>query len=222
MYYVTRVDDSLATTPSRYVGATDGYFEQRLIDRSTGSPHMGVSIARLAPNGHIDPVVHSFEVSLYVFSGQVALTMLGSSMLLSADHCVVIPLGTTYTICSFGEPARWLRVTAPSELNDGRRQDTFFTREKMAELGATLPDVRDPRNRHAARFDAASMDLSKLAAGADVNAPTTTPSMATALLAYSGIGVRMLIDRLVGAQSHTMFVVDYQPTAIAHPHDHPF
>ena len=46
--------------------------------------------------------------------------------------------------------------------------------------------------------------------------------MATALLAYSGIGVKMLIDQQVGAQLHTMFMVDYQPTAIAHPHDHPF
>ncbi len=46
--------------------------------------------------------------------------------------------------------------------------------------------------------------------------------MATALLAYSGIGVKMLIDQQLGAQLHTMFIVDYQPTAIAHPHDHPF
>jgi mannose-6-phosphate isomerase-like protein (cupin superfamily) len=46
--------------------------------------------------------------------------------------------------------------------------------------------------------------------------------MSTALLAYSGIGVKMLIDQQRGAQLHTMFIVDYQPTAIAHPHDHPF
>jgi mannose-6-phosphate isomerase-like protein (cupin superfamily) len=32
----------------------------------------------------------------------------------------------------------------------------------------------------------------------------------------------MLVDQQLGAQAHTMFVVDYQPTAIAHPHDHPF
>jgi len=66
------------------------------------------------------------------------------------------------------------------------------------------------------------MDLRRLSGGSDVNAPTVSPSMATALLAYSGIGVKMLIDQQRGAQLHTMFVVDYQPTAIAHPHDHPF
>jgi mannose-6-phosphate isomerase-like protein (cupin superfamily) len=66
------------------------------------------------------------------------------------------------------------------------------------------------------------MDLHTLAGGSNVDAPTVSPSMATALLAYSGIGVKMLIDQQLGAQLHTMFVVDYQPTAIAHPHDHPF
>lgn len=222
MYYVTKVDDDQATTPEHFAASSKGYTQQRLIDRSTGSPHMSVSMAHLAPNGHVEPVVHSFEVSFFVFEGELVLTMLGSTTLLAKDHCVVIPVGTTYTIRSLDASTRWLLVTAPSELNDGRRQDTFFTNEKMEELEALTPDVRDPRNHHAARFDAASMDLRQLAGGADVNAPTTSPSMATALLAYSGIGVKMLIDHMVGAQLHTMFVVDYQPTAIAHPHDHPF
>lgn len=66
------------------------------------------------------------------------------------------------------------------------------------------------------------MDLRRLSGGSDVAAPTVSPSMATALLAYSGIAVKMLIDQQMGAQLHTMFMVDYQPTAIAHPHDHPF
>jgi quercetin dioxygenase-like cupin family protein len=32
----------------------------------------------------------------------------------------------------------------------------------------------------------------------------------------------MLVDQRVDAQLHTMFMVDYQPGAVAHPHDHPF
>ena len=46
--------------------------------------------------------------------------------------------------------------------------------------------------------------------------------MATAVLAYSGIAVKMLVDQRLDAQLHTMFMVDYQPGAVAHPHDHPF
>ena len=115
-----------------------------------------------------------------------------------------------------------MQVHAPGDLDDSRRQDTFFTGESLVESTPVVPDMRDPRNQHAVRFDGHSMDLGRLARGSGVNDPTASPSMATALLAYSGIGVRMLIDQRVGAQLHTVFIVDYQPTAIAHPHDHPF
>ena len=46
--------------------------------------------------------------------------------------------------------------------------------------------------------------------------------MATAALLYSGITVKMLVDKRLDAQLHTMFMVGYQPGACAHPHDHPF
>ena len=45
--------------------------------------------------------------------------------------------------------------------------------------------------------------------------------MATALLAYSGIAVKMLVDQRLDAQLSTMFMVEYQPGGVAHPHDHP-
>jgi len=184
---------------------------------------MGLVVGHLDSNGRIDPVVHSFEISIYVFEGEVAVSMLGATTLLAADHCIVIPVGVAYSIRATATAAKWLQVSAPSEVeDDGRRQDTFFTGEAASEAISALPDIRDPRNQHAVRFDSASMDLRLLTGGADVNAPAVSPSMATALLAYSGIGVRMLIDQRVGAQLHTMFMVDYQPTAIAHPHDHPF
>ena len=52
--------------------------------------------------------------------------------------------------------------------------------------------------------------------------PTVSASMATAALAYSGITVKMLVDKRLDAQLQTMFMVGYQPGAVAHPHDHPF
>ena len=45
--------------------------------------------------------------------------------------------------------------------------------------------------------------------------------MATALLVYSGIAVKMLVDQRLDAQCHTMFMVEYQPGGAAHLHDHP-
>jgi mannose-6-phosphate isomerase-like protein (cupin superfamily) len=46
--------------------------------------------------------------------------------------------------------------------------------------------------------------------------------MDTAILAYSGISVRMLVDRVFGAELLTMFTVDYEPNGSAQVHDHPF
>ncbi len=46
--------------------------------------------------------------------------------------------------------------------------------------------------------------------------------MDTALLAYSGISVKMLVDRGIGADMLTLFTVDYEPGGAAQAHDHPF
>jgi quercetin dioxygenase-like cupin family protein len=46
--------------------------------------------------------------------------------------------------------------------------------------------------------------------------------MDTALLAYSGISVKMLVDRTFGADLVTMFTVDYEIGGAAQAHDHPF
>ena len=47
-------------------------------------------------------------------------------------------------------------------------------------------------------------------------------SMRTALLVYSGITVKMMVDSDLGAQLTTMFMVQYDPDGVAGAHDHPF
>ena len=222
MYHVVRIDDENATTPKTYENHSSGYRRQVLVNRASGSPHMTLSVGHLAEGGGVHAILNSFEVSLYVFSGTLAVTTLGRTDHLGPDHCIVLPLATTYSLTAINGPARWLQMQAPAELDDGRRQDTFFSNQEPVGTAPDIPDMRDPRNRNAVRFDSHSMNLPGLAGGTDVDAPTASPSMATALLAYSGIAVKMLIDQQVGAQLHTMFMVDYRPTAIAHPHDHPF
>jgi mannose-6-phosphate isomerase-like protein (cupin superfamily) len=222
MYHVTVINDESATTPDAFSAHSSGFRRQILVNRATGSPHMTLTVDHLSEGGSIEAVLHSFETSLYVLSGTLAVTTLGKTSELGADHCIVLPLATTYTVRAVDGPVKWLQMEAPAELDDGRRQDTFFSGETLSESAPDIPDMRDPRNRNAVRFDGDSMDLRRLSGGSDVAAPTVSPSMATALLAYSGIAVKMLIDQQMGAQLHTMFMVDYQPTAIAHPHDHPF
>jgi quercetin dioxygenase-like cupin family protein len=78
-------------------------------------------------------------------------------------------------------------------------------------------DVRDPRNRYFGHIDGESMDPTlqtqdRLALSA---------SMRTALLVYSGISVKMMIDSDLGADLSTMFMVQYEPGGFAGAHDHP-
>jgi quercetin dioxygenase-like cupin family protein len=46
-------------------------------------------------------------------------------------------------------------------------------------------------------------------------------SMRTALLVYSGISVKMMVDTDLGADLSTMFMVQYEPGGFAGAHDHP-
>jgi quercetin dioxygenase-like cupin family protein len=46
-------------------------------------------------------------------------------------------------------------------------------------------------------------------------------SMRTALLVYSGITVKMMVDSDLGALLSTMFMVQYEPNGVAGTHDHP-
>jgi len=223
MYHVTRIDESQNILPAAYADRSKGFSRQQLVGKTQGSPHMGLYVCTLEPGGYVEAVVHSFELSVYVLSGELVVTMLGASTTLRADDCIAVPVGVTYSVRNAGrEPVSWLLMSAPAPFEDTRRTDTFFTGEQLEASASAATDVRDPRNQHAFRFDPASMDLDNLAVGSKVDAPQVSASMATALLAYSGIGVRMLVDQRLRAQLHTMFMVQYQPTAIAHPHDHPF
>lgn len=224
MYHVTRIDDALAVMPADYAGHAGGFRRQDLIGRDTGSHQMSLSNSVLDAGGWIAPAVHSYEKSIWIFEGELRLSMLGQSVTLRANDCAVVPVGVTHRISAPGPGARWLEMSAPVRLllTDHRR-DTFFPGAEEPDHASPAPvDLRDPRNRNYFRFDESSMDLGRLSKGSDPAAPEVSASMATALLVYSGIGIRMLADQRIGAAMHTMFVVDYQPTATAHPHDHPF
>jgi quercetin dioxygenase-like cupin family protein len=112
-------------------------------------------------------------------------------------------------------------MASPRPRGPDEAADTFFIGSPSDTEPIQL-DVRDPRNRHLFLLSPSDMDIERLKHGASVDEPTVSASMATAALAYSGITVKMLVDKRLDAQLQTMFMVGYQPGAVAHPHDHPF
>ena len=119
-------------------------------------------------------------------------------------------------VAADGGPARWLEASAPAPRPDGHPSpDTFFTGAPAPEGDAERLDIRDPRTRTFFRLEPGQMELDNLRIGAPVDAPTVSASMATALLAYSGIALKMLVDTRLGAVLHQMFMVEYEPGGAA-------
>ena len=198
-------------------GRSSGLTTCRLVDGPSGSTHMALTLVALA-DGHVDEHLHSFETSFYVLEGNPVLYLEGRGVTLEPGACGAIPVGVPHAFRA-GEPARWIEMASPRPRTDG--SDTFFLGSPPE--GATdALDARDPRNHNLFLLREGETDLDVLKHAQPMGAPTVSGSMATAVLAYSGITVKMLVDQRLDAQLHTMFMVDYQPGACANPHDHPF
>jgi quercetin dioxygenase-like cupin family protein len=190
-----------------------------LIGGDTGSTHMGLTLVEL-DSGHVDTHLHSFESSFFVLEGEPCLYLDGRGVRLRPNACGAIPVGVPHA-WKADEHARWIEMAAPRPRRPDQPADTFFVGGAPDGTVAEL-DLRDPRNRNLFFLADEDMDTARLSEGSRVSAPTVSASMATAALLYSGITVKMLVDKRLDAQLHTMFMVGYQPGAVAHPHDHPF
>jgi len=195
-------------------GHSSGLQSCRLVGGAQGSTHMALTLVSLA-DGHVDTHLHSFETGFYVLDGNPTLYLDGRGVRLEPGACGVLPVGVPH---AFRGSGRWIEMAAPRPRPDG--SDTFFLGAAPDDAPEAL-DVRDPRNRNLFLLGDGQMDLDVLKHGAAVGAPTVSASMATAVLAYSGIAVKMLVDQRLGAVLHTMFMVEYEPGGGALPHDHP-
>lgn len=219
MHHMRRAAD-IRLEPA-YINNSEKFARCSMVDRSVGSVHMGFGLCSLGAGGGIDTHFHSFEESFYVLSGEPTLIMNSRSYVLTPGTCGVVPVGVPHAwIGPESGEARWLDMLAPQPRTPDLPADTFFLGPSEPSRGGET-DIRDPRSRHFFRMTDRDIDVDSLKVGARIDAPTVSASMATALLVYSGISVKMLVDQRLDAQLHTMFMVDYQPGGAAHLHDHP-
>jgi len=204
-----------------YSSNSFAYTRASMIDHRVGSVHTGFGLCVLESGGNIDVHIHSFEEGFYVIEGHPKIVVEGVAYTLEPGSCGVVPVGVPHAWIGPDEgTAKWLDMLAPQPKDGKGPQDTFFIAPlsdyKIGEL-----DIRDPRTRNFFYMGEDDITLDKLKIGANKDAPQVSASMNTALLAYSGIAVKMLVDQRLDAQLMTMFMVDYQPGGIAQPHDHP-
>ncbi|GAA4682027.1 hypothetical protein Prum_053240 [Phytohabitans rumicis] len=182
-----------------------------------GAVHTGFALCTLAPGGSVPTRVNSFEESVYMLSGSAVLdTPDGSYLLREGDYGLVVT-GAPYGWRNPGsETARWARMQAPQPRS---RLGGDTVAVPPVPTGRVLEvDPRDPRTRSFGHISPRHMDPGKQSQ--DLLA--VSASMRTALLVYSGITVKMMVDGDLGAQLSTMFMVQYEPDGVAGAHDHPF
>ena len=220
-YYVQKAADVELAAPG-LEAHTSGLRRTSLVGRHVGSVHTGFALVQLAPSGTVNEHLHSTEQSFFVLRGSPLLTVDGHTYRLKANECGLLAVGVPHAWAAPPDAeALWLEMNAPAPRLSGP-PDTFWTGRPPRTGAPEQLDIRDPRTRTFFGLGASEMDVDDLKIGAPVDAPTVSASMATALLAYSGIAVKMLVDQRLGAVLHTMFMVEYQPGGAAQPHDHPF
>jgi quercetin dioxygenase-like cupin family protein len=215
-YLVRTAEQASPLVPEALAGHSRGLTRWSMVDEAAGAVHTGFGVCTMEPGGGLDAHVHSFEESLYVLEGELVLDTGEGSVRLGPGDYGLVPVGAPHALRNRGPaPARWADMLAPqprARLGD----DTYFV--PPVEAGDPLPvDVRDPRTRSFGHIDPANMDP----ANQTQDKLAVSASMRTALLVYSGITVKMMVDSDLGAQLQTMFMVQYEPGGVAGTHDHP-
>ncbi|MFJ8630124.1 cupin domain-containing protein [Streptomyces sp. NPDC093568] len=194
-----------------------GHRRRELVGEDDGSVHTGFGLCEIRPAGRVPAHVHSYEESFHVLGGAVVLDVPEGAYLLVEGDYGLLPAGVPHAWRGAGDTAgRWADMLAP--VPRARYGHDTQAVSALPEPDPVRIDVRDPRTRSFGHFEPAQMDPGKQSQ--DLLA--VSASMRTALLVYSGITVKMMVDSDLGAVASTMFMVQYAPDGVAGTHDHPF
>jgi len=204
-------------SPSGWAAASTGFTRWSAVGEEDGAVHTGFGICVLEPGGEVPPHRHSFEESFYVVEGVGVLDTNEGSVEVGPGDYGLLPVGVPHAWRNLSTSlVRWAEMQGPAPR--ARLQEDTVAVSAVRREAARPVDVRDPGNRRYGTITAGHMDVGRQSQDLlDVSA-----SMRTALLVYSGITVKMMIDSDLDAQLTSMFMVQYEPDGVAGRHDHPF
>ena len=182
----------------------------------------------LQPGGWLAPHVHSFEEALYVLEGELLFELgrhrpsaRGRRLRADADRRSARARQQHAAPCRSGSSrsrrrSGWRRIPAARTRSSSRAQDLA-----AMDAAAARPPFGDPTLRWVGHYDGTGPQLETLRIK-DAARGRASAGRDTALVVYSGISVKMLVDQGFGADHVTMFTVDYEIGGAAQAHDHPF
>jgi quercetin dioxygenase-like cupin family protein len=217
-HIVRRGANAAFVKPSGWAADATGYRRWETVGEDDGAAHTGFGVCELDPDGRMPMHLHSFEESFHVLDGTAVILTAEASVVVGPGDYGVIPVGVPHTWSNEGDdaPVRWAEMQGPQP-RKRFHEDTFLVPSPPAAAPVAV-DVRDPRTRGFGNITRDHMDATKQSQ----RLLPVSASMRTALLVYSGITVKMMVDSDLGAQLTTMFMVQYEPDGIIGPHDHPF
>ena len=225
-HLVQRGGDAQFAVPPAFVDRSKGFRRWAVVGEDGPAVHTGFAISSLEAGGWIATHLHSYEESVFMLEGEAQLTTTEGTFALQAGDYGVILVGVEHSWRAPGKGARWAQMMAPQP-RARFASDTYFPENPSADSlplagrvgeGVARIDVRDPRTRSFGHIEPSNMDVDRQTQ----DQLAVSASMRTALLAYSGITVKMMVDTDLGAQLSTMFMVQYEPNGVAGQHDHPF
>jgi quercetin dioxygenase-like cupin family protein len=194
-----------------------GYVRCSAVNYELGSVHSDFGMSHLDAGGLVPTHVHSFEETFFVMDGEVVLATSEATVSLRPGDYGVIPVGMPHSWrasdrCS----VTWAdHFSPPPRAKYG--SDTYRVAD-LASSPSVAVDPRDPRTRSFGAIAAGHLDPKRQSQ----EQLAQSASMRTALLVYSGISLKMMVDTDLGAAASTMFMLQYEAHGVAGPHDHPF
>ena len=197
-------------------GISDGLEVAVYAGREQGAIHLETAIATLAPGGSIRGHIHPFEESFYILGGRGLIAIADAAYELCEGDFGFAPLGYPHSWSNpFDEPLQWLRVRSPQPRPIGTRDGTYPMTD-LASPGSGRPiGVESVNQRFVGHFD-------------DEQVPPPGPLSMPGYHGYNirNVSIRMMVDELLGAQHHTLFIVEFIPSTVkglsAKEHFHPF
>ena len=215
-FVVRRADESVYTDPGPLAPGATGYIRWAPVGYELGAVHTDFGISRLAPGGVVPTQVNPFEETFHVLEGAALLVTPEATVRVVPGDYGVIPTGVPHSWHAIdGSDAVWADVLSPPP-RAKYGADTY----RVPDIPAGEPlavDPRDPRTRSFGAISPAQMDPARQSQ----KLLAQSASMRTALLVYSGISLKMMVDSDLGAVNAAMFMVQYEPDGVAGPHDHP-
>lgn len=190
---------------------------KKFIGGEQGAIHLDVAVVTLEPAESHGPASNPFEESFYILEGGAILQLGGRLHDLKPDDFGYVPVGMPHRWENrTAGPTRYLRVRSP--------QPRVFGSESLreAQLNRLSPEVApepvdpsDPSLRFLGRYDERSL-------------PSPGPLQMKGFRsgAARNVGLWMMIDEMMGAVHHTLFMVQFTPTGdtvtLGGQHFHPF